>query len=99
MDRLCKSAIYDPTAGPVPRVFGATSKLENVRLFVVSNGPSDPITSESYSGSPDDDLKKILGNDYMFDNMQAISQNHRTFLNWVFRILETILLLKGGMCG
>ena len=82
MDELCKSAMYDPTAGHAPRGFcGATGKIEDVRLVVVSNGPTDPIDGERYSGSPDDDLKKILCSEYMFDETQAIHQNLRLFLN------------------
>ena len=85
MDGFCENAMYDPSAGHVPRGFGgATGELDDVRLVVVSNGPTDPIAGESYSGSPDDDLKKILTSEYMFDETQGIHKNLRLFLNWVF---------------
>ena len=84
-DDVCRNTIYNPSNGYIPRAFGgAKCTLEDVKLVIVSNGPTDPIDNESYSGSPEEDLSLLLADRYLTSEPLSIHTNLRSFLNLVF---------------
>ena len=83
---MCRSAIYRPCDGHVPRTFGgAKCTLEDVKLVMVSNGPAWPIQDESYSGNPEEDLRILHGDRYINSKPQSIHVNLNLVLDSVFR--------------
>jgi hypothetical protein len=89
--QVCRSAIYRPCDGYVPRAFGGAKRaLEDVKLVIVSNGPAKPILptdripGESYSGDPEEDLRSLLGDRYINSEPHSIHTNLKLFLNLVF---------------
>ena len=84
-DQVCRSAIYRPCDGYVPRAFGGAKRtLEDVKLVIVSNGPAWPIQDESYSGNPEEDLRSLLGDRNINSEPHSIHVNLKLFLDLVF---------------
>ncbi|MBT6416151.1 hypothetical protein [Candidatus Puniceispirillum sp.] len=82
---ICDGAIYCPTNGYAPRAFGgAKGNLDDVKVVIVSNGPTTPIYDEKYTGDPDSDLELMLSDQYMQSEPRNIHPNLKLFLDWVF---------------
>ena len=57
----CSSAWWDPGKGYVPRGLpGAVGSLQDVRLVLLTAEPGDPLTDETYYGSPAEMLRQGL---------------------------------------
>ena len=78
----CTKAIYAPAKGHVPRAFGgATGELKDVKIAIVSNGPTTPICNETYTSDANANLQTILGNPYLRKPPQPFHKNLNAFID------------------
>ena len=76
-DDVCRNTIYNPAAGYIPRAFEeAKCAPGDVKLVIVSNGPTVPIDNDIYSGSPEEDLPLLLADRYLTSEQRSI---HKKF--------------------
>lgn len=84
-DDVCRNTIYNLAEGYIPRAFEeAKCAPEDVKLVIVSNGPTVPIDNNSYPGSPEEDLPLLLADRYLTSEQRSIHKNLRSFLYLAF---------------
>jgi hypothetical protein len=83
----CSYMQWQPEDGRVPRGFyGATGRLDEVRLVLVCAQPGMPGRDEAYSGSPEELLRAAWDRSYadLNNRADAFSRNLRDLLNICF---------------
>jgi hypothetical protein len=82
---ICADAVYDPASGHIPRGFsGAEGSLDDVLLVMVFAEPGFPLLGESYSDGVEENLRRLLGSQFLKSGENQFHRNITEFLGQVF---------------